>query len=1093
MQNSASAPSMAQPEGADFQGKKKGKKYNIGQYKGLLTSIEDVKTNVEKERVQAKEKVQMMEDKLIARDKEASAIQKELSVQLRCAGRSYQQLLQATRDLTDQIRAEEDKRKSEVEVLEKQVKELKSQLGSAAGPWKAEVSKRDLKILKLQEAAADQDGRLREALAKVAPIEERAKAEVKAREEKIEILLNSMQLMRDEYEDKEKAWGYKFEDQAEQSHKEKLEQEVRIKEERDKIDDVHKGYAKQIKELQNHVGSLQDQLDEVDYTPYEKELRVKTAGYDKLVKDFKIKQQMNQDNIDRMRAGFEATLARMDHQLQDVEKEFERRLEPWTELVEKKEGEIVKLTNMIETMKEDERNRREKEDAEKEIFMKEYEAQKGAIVSLQQELHKVAAEAAALAESAEVNNPEKKLMRMQLQLDQVTQSCQAMMKKKDRELSEKTDFMKRLQQRIIDDANAAAEMDKEWDRRVQEKEDGYNRVCAQLKFAEGQIVEERQRVAHRDMIIKRREADIKRLQAEHDEELRFRAADRELLAREIRRLEELMEAEVSKHDDTVARTEKKLDDFKARSEIRLNDLKLEIDRRDRQKTQISKELQTVKGQFEHARLEWEEKEREYEIMIRGRDRLITNLKNEIEFMNDSWEIKYNRLAGLYEKVQKKYDETVGIGGVSEAFRRVKELKLVNQELKSEILELQEMIKKQKRNIRDLQLDLDMLKKETSDIIAEKEKGIAEMVGDMAKLESRYRAEVELKEALVREMTAEKIQLVESFQARIEQLEQLVESMRYTDRQDLVDTIDVWKRAYERVCIDRDESEEEYKELIDRKDEQLKKMAEDNAEVRSKIQDVKDEAAQVLEKEIDVWKKQEVKWKLAKQDVEKEVEELRIQIIQLKREIDKMLGSMGSASEKDEIEKEELRAKIKELEDQLAAVEAGRDNILREMMDMQEKAENMIVETSAAAEDWEPQIRWRDERYEAMVKEHEALKLILQMEMQKAQDTCKFLQEQIRCFPNPFEQELIELKDKYAQQEAGLMRISLDNMKLQESHKDYQEEKETEIQSLEDALKMASAILKEVASLGALSSMSKADIDDLEAALGIDLDGDGVVG
>ena len=44
------------------------------------------------------------------------------------------------------------------------------------------------------------------------------------------------------------------------------------------------------------------------------------------------------------------------------------------------------------------------------------------------------------------------------------------------------------------------------------------------------------------------------------------------------------------------------------------------------------------------------------------------------------------------------------------------------------------------------------------------------------------------------------------EARITQLEQLVEAMRFTDREELVDTIDVWKRAYERICIARDEME-----------------------------------------------------------------------------------------------------------------------------------------------------------------------------------------------------------------------------------------------------------------------------------------------
>merc|ERR1711920_847002 len=110
---------------------------------------------------------------------------------------------------------------------------------------------------------------------------------------------------------------------------------------------------------------------------------------------------------------------------------------------------------------------------------------------------------------------------------------------------------------------------------------------------------------------------------------------------------------------------------------------------------------------------------------------------------------YNRLMGLFEKVQKKYDELVGPNGVSESYRRCRDLKTENNELVREILELKEMIKKQKRQIRDLQLDIDMHMKETADLIAEKERGIAEMVGDMAKLQNQLRDERDLRDRLVK--------------------------------------------------------------------------------------------------------------------------------------------------------------------------------------------------------------------------------------------------------------------------------------------------------------------------------------------------------
>merc|ERR1712032_682017 len=84
------------------------------------------------------------------------------------------------------------------------------------------------------------------------------------------------------------------------------------------------------------------------------------------------------------------------------------------------------------------------------------------------------------------------------------------------------------------------------------------------------------------------------------------------------------------------------------------------------------------------------------------------------------------------------------------------------------------------------------------------------------------------------MTAEKFAIVASFEGRIRELEQQIEAMRFTDRQELVDTIDIWKRAYERACVERDEMEDSYKELLDTKDYQVMKMAEEYAEVKEEV-------------------------------------------------------------------------------------------------------------------------------------------------------------------------------------------------------------------------------------------------------------------
>lgn len=370
--------------------------------------------------------------------------------------------------------------------------------------------------------------------------------------------------------------------------------------------------------------------------------------------------------------------------------------------------------------------------------------------------------------------------------------------------------------------------------------------------------------------------------------------------------------------------------------------------------------------------------------------------------------------------------------------------------------------------------------------------MAEMVGDMAKLEAKLRHEIELKERLVKEMTAEKFAIVASFEGRIRQLEQQVEAMRFTDRQELVDTIDIWKRAYERACIERDELEDSYKELLDIKDKQVQKMAEEYAEVKAEVQKEIDKGLEMLEECEERWKKLQAKWGIEKSDLEKEIKRLMEEIAKVIRERDRERGIADSRNRPDP-EIDILRRKLKEKEDQLAAIEAGIENFIKENTQLREDLEKAKIREESAQENWEPQIRWRDERYEAMVKEHEAIKEILAIEMRKAQETCKMIEEQVRYFPNPFESELKEAEDKYAQSQAGLMKLSQTNIHLKQDILDLKEKNAKDVTQYEDQLAMAAAILKEVATLGALKSLSKADIDELEAALGIDLDGDGQVG
>jgi len=113
---------------------KRSAKYNVKQYRGLADSVAGIKTVVERERLHAAAEKRRLEGIMVEQEADAKAKHKELSVQLRVAGRSYEQLLVATRELEGEIIKEQEKRVAEVEPLVKERNELKKKTEDHRGP-----------------------------------------------------------------------------------------------------------------------------------------------------------------------------------------------------------------------------------------------------------------------------------------------------------------------------------------------------------------------------------------------------------------------------------------------------------------------------------------------------------------------------------------------------------------------------------------------------------------------------------------------------------------------------------------------------------------------------------------------------------------------------------------------------------------------------------------------------------------------------------------------------------------------------------------------------------------------------------------------
>mmetsp|Transcript_65262 Transcript_65262/g.155923 ORF Transcript_65262/g.155923 Transcript_65262/m.155923 type:complete len:1082 (-) Transcript_65262:108-3353(-) len=1066
--------------------------FNVAQYRGLIDTVEGVKDHVHKERQKARENEQLFKETLRAREEEAQSIQKELSVQLRCAGRSYQSLLAANRDLAEDLRKVEALREDENETARKEIKSLKSQLVKVVIPWKEEVAKREIKIETLQEANVDLDKRWKEAEAKLPVVEERMKEEIRVREEKSESILKEVEACKQLLEAEQETHKSRLKEVSETLTRERVELEQQLQDQRKEKEQERRGLEKRIRELEREIKTLEKQLAAVDHTPYLKQIESKDKGYKRLVKDFEMKLDACTKREEKAREGFEKVIQRLDEQLQKSEVEFERRIAPYKDMVEVRDNKIVQLEDIIEDMKEKQAAVLVKHDAEMQEVRKELTSAKEGLDIQYKELYQAKRQLQSMEEyENRPENPKKLMEKMERDLEEVTAECKEMIAQKDKEMEEKTEMVTRLQRRIVEMGEATDAIDKTWDSRVQRKEEGYLQLSAELEFAKGQILEERENTRLANETIKKRDAEIERLVKVHTEELRVRFEDRQVLEREIHALQEDFDREVCRIEAEKYLVEEKLDLVESRAEQRVADIGIELVRKDKQIRQMHDELDEVRQMFEQARVSWEEKERELEGFLRNRDRQIGNLKNEIEFLNDAWELKYNKLMALFERAQKKYEDLLGPGGIREAQRRVVDLKMEVDLLRKEILDLKETLKKQKRRIRDLELDMDGQMKETADILTEKERGIAEMVGDYAKLQALFRSEVDLKEKLLAEKDMERQEMKNAFQARIAQLEQLVEAMRYTDREDLVEKIAKLKQGMSRKNVEMEELEEHYEELLKIKDVQIKDLVKDLDAVRVEVDQAKLDGEGAVQKVKDMWQLMHTKALIEKGEAEEKLKQSLDEVERLERELAKATGQKDKIVE--DPEKAELRAKIKEMEEQMVTIEAGKTHIVEENRDLMAQLEEVEPARQAMKAEYEEALRLKDKLMEVMKKEHEELKAVLVLEMETAKESCRVIEAQVRALPGPFDSEAVEMKNKYAQMQAGMLKIGMENSQIREELEELQRLKEEEIEELKKGLDLATFLLKQVASLGALKDLSKAKVEEMEGVLGVDLNGDGKVG
>merc|ERR1719271_671439 len=217
-----------------------------------------------------------------------------------------------------------------------------------------------------------------------------------------------------------------------------LDLQRNIRDIQEAADDKEASLKRIIKKLENEKVGLQKELDKVDHTPYERKIDLLQDGFNRLVKDFEIKTQLNSENVVKMREGFENVIEGLDKQIQNNEIEHERRLLPFREEIATRDVKIEKLEAKIEELRESEVETRKKEEKIKKDLSEELKICKDAVDMYLKEMtkSKIELEQAKLELEGD-GGPWKKMKAMESRLEEVTTQCAQLVKNKDMELGEK--------------------------------------------------------------------------------------------------------------------------------------------------------------------------------------------------------------------------------------------------------------------------------------------------------------------------------------------------------------------------------------------------------------------------------------------------------------------------------------------------------------------------------------------------------------------------------------------------------------------------------------------------------------------------------
>merc|ERR1719387_2353872 len=449
-----------------------------------------------------------------------------------------------------------------------------------------------------------------------------------------------------------------------------------------------------------------------------------------------------------------------------------------------------------------------------------------------------------------------------------------------------------------------------------------------------------------------------------------------------------------------------------------------------------REIFSLMEEIERKEKEWKKKEEELLATIKEREREIDQLKTEMKFRIEQLQAEIDELQESYDALKRKYDaDLTGDNSVASLKASLDRLQKQLRDMQSRLEALMAKIKELRQTIREKDFEIEDTKRVCMDIVQQKEAAYQALLDDMNKIRDDYDNYKKMLQQKFFEMGQEFKKQKTTYESTIHNLEEELERERavHVIVAELKAEIEKWKKKHQEEIDYREVLVKDLRETVELREKGIERLIQDCHEYEERIKKLKEEKEAIQEKCEAKLSKHERSWLKKKHEWDKRSKELDL-------EIQKLIYNLNDPEkakrmkEKAEAEKralEELKAKLEIQELEINAARIAVAEMAAENTDMRGLLGDRKAELGKDKEVLEKKMEQQNKRFKRLMVENEDLRRTLLAEMDRAEENLKDLEVQFLEMPNPFADEVVELRQGYDDNMKVVKDLSKNNFELTE--------------------------------------------------------------